>query len=450
MVTKVEKQAELAAQMQLVDIFRNFQAGSAVPIADDVKLEWLESRLQVLEQYWNEFSERHIRLCAWSSELDTTYFSQDAHTSVENYFLFAKAFLRSKIKQETPNPLLEHQMIQNQRNPPVLNSHLPRINIPKFSGKQREWESFKGMFTAMIIHDETLDSVRKLHYLLSSLTDTAAKVLGRTKFEVTSFEVAWEKLVRRFDNVNVRLFSHLENFIGCPIIQKRSASEINRILDVADETMQGLKDLHCPVDQYDVWFVHIIVKKLDSKTQESWNIHNEEMETMPNYKDLVKFLQNRAHSLIQTSVEQDEKSGKKSFGKEIRDFYCKKNNVHATTLEKSKYECPQCKNAHSLAECNVFKKLNALQRRDFVKKNQLCFNCMLGRHPSKFCRNRSRCTVCNSKHHSLLHSDASNFQSRVTSCSQERSSDSESVASGSQQIDNGSQPVLGSHAAFPS
>lgn len=293
----------------------------------------------------------------------------------------------------------------------------------------------------MIIKDETLDSVRKLHYLLSSLSDSAAKVLGRTKFEITNFEVAWEKLVRRFDNVNVRLFSHLENFMNCPSLRRRSASEMNRILDTANETVQGLRDLNCPFEHYDVWFIHIIVKKLDLQTQESSNIHNEEKEGMPKFKDLITFLQNRAHSLIQTSVEQDDKSGK-------RDFDRKKNtNSHATTLEKSKYVCPQYKSPHSLADCNTFKKLNVIQRRDFVKLNQLCFNCMLGKHPSKFCRNRSRCSVCNSKHHLLLHSDNGNtIQTRNANFAQEKSSNMKSNNSNLREINDTSQPTETLHA----
>lgn len=81
--------------------------------------------------------------------------------------------------------------------------------------------------------------------------------------------------------------------------------EINGILDLADETYQSLRDLNCPVNHYDVWFVHIIVKKFYEQTQESWNIHNEENDTMPTYRKLVRFLEHKAHSVDQTNKQDD-------------------------------------------------------------------------------------------------------------------------------------------------
>ena len=53
----------------------------------------------------------------------------------------------------------------------------------------------------------------------------------------------------------------------------------------------------CPVDQYDNWFVHLLVRKLDPNTRESWAIHEEENKAFSTYDDLLKFLENRVNSL---------------------------------------------------------------------------------------------------------------------------------------------------------
>lgn len=108
MVALKDKQTELATQLSLVGIFRSFQEHSAqTTVGEDLKLEYFLGRLDVLEQYWSEFSERHARLSAWSADLDSDYFSQDAHSSVENLYLIARSYLKNRIREETPDPVVQ-------------------------------------------------------------------------------------------------------------------------------------------------------------------------------------------------------------------------------------------------------------------------------------------------------------------------------------------------------
>ena len=50
---------------------------------------------------------------------------------------------------------------------------------------------------------------------------------------------------------------------------------------------------------YDNWFVHCVVRQLDSSTREQWHISQEGQTGFPKYKDLVSFLERRIQSLEQ-------------------------------------------------------------------------------------------------------------------------------------------------------
>ncbi|XP_065094964.1 uncharacterized protein LOC135716044 [Ochlerotatus camptorhynchus] len=58
--------------------------------------------------------------------------------------------------------------------------------------------------------------------------------------------------------------------------------------------------------------------------------------------------------------------------------------------------------AHCDDNCEAFLKLSPNNRLDFVKKHQLCINCLRGGHLAKDCRS-SLCRTCAKKQHSLLH-----------------------------------------------
>lgn len=72
-----------------------------------------------------------------------------------------------------------------------------------------------------------------------------------------------------------------------------------------------------------------------------------------------------------------------------------------------KHKCCCCKGLCSdLSACKMFKKMSLGERRKFVNRFKLCYNCLKSKDMSASCRKQKQCSVpeCNSKHHSLLHS----------------------------------------------
>lgn len=81
------------------------------------------------------------------------------------------------------------------------------------------------------------------------------------------------------------------------------------------------------------------------------------------------------------------------------------NTVHNQVSKSS--HCTVCSGGHAVHQCSRFKKLNSSSRRDLVRKNNLCFNCLYSTHSVAECKTKSSCNLCNNRHHTLIHTDSS-------------------------------------------
>ncbi|XP_014213949.1 uncharacterized protein LOC106643361 [Copidosoma floridanum] len=108
--------------------------------------------------------------------------------------------------------------------------NFPPLSLPTFSGKHEEWESFKQLFTSLVIKREMPKAV-KLQHLLSVVQGSAQQRLKGIDITDSNFDIAWEKLVRRFDNAQIRLFNHLENLINLPVVKPGNLPDLIQILD---------------------------------------------------------------------------------------------------------------------------------------------------------------------------------------------------------------------------
>ncbi|GFW27198.1 integrase catalytic domain-containing protein [Trichonephila clavipes] len=66
-------------------------------------------------------------------------------------------------------------------------------------------------------------------------------------------------------------------------------------------------------------------------------------------------------------------------------------------------QCPLCNGDHTLSRCDTFLKWSVQGSSDFVKTNNVCFNCLTQFHSVKTCKSKFRCKKCKKPHHSLLH-----------------------------------------------
>ncbi|KAH9638188.1 hypothetical protein HF086_005181 [Spodoptera exigua] len=62
-----------------------------------------------------------------------------------------------------------------------------------------------------------------------------------------------------------------------------------------------------------------------------------------------------------------------------------------------------CKGDHTLCHCEGFIKLNPIERCEYIKQHNLCYNCLAPGHSAYRCRLKMSCRKCNKRHHTLTH-----------------------------------------------
>lgn len=196
--------------------------------------------------------------------------------------------------------------------------------------------------------------------------------------------------------------------------------ELKRIYNSTVESVGALASLGCPIDQWDVILVFNMVKLLDSQSRKDWETSPTTSE-QSTFEELKQFVQSRVRAL-----EAVESSCKPSQIKPSNHQPSHPRKVTSLTISNkeskpSKYSCVLCKKPHYIAFCCSFQEKPVSERREFVRTQNLCYNC-LGNHKIHSCLSKKVCRSCQGRHHSLLHSeettDSSNSDSDTTAAQQ--------------------------------
>ena len=68
-------------------------------------------------------------------------------------------------------------------------------------------------------------------------------------------------------------------------------------------------------------------------------------------------------------------------------------------------KCVKCSGDHFVTNCQEFKDMPCDNKVNFIRQNNMCFNCLWKGHRSSDCRKPPQCGECTSKHNALIHID---------------------------------------------
>lgn len=416
-----------SAQTKLLGYILNFKQNSIDKVSVERRtLEHFQNRLTLLENYWDNFFKTDALLSNYESHDDYSnheYFIDELFVKGECSYISAKTELQKQIntivRDNAPAQLdLPPQTHRGDVSvPPPMSHSTPKIDVPIFDGTQGEWDAWKELFTAVVIDDIRIPDAIKLRHLLAGVGGPAKVALKGVSVTTSDFKVAWEKLLRRYDITKHKLYNHLENFINLPSVTQASATDLSLLVDSAEELVKGLTDLKCPVKEFDIWFVHLIERKLDPDTKLSWAIHEEKVETFSTYKNLLSFLECRISSLKTPKSSQNfnEVNPKKvnklnnsgTGPKQVSSHVAQNLSNQSSTKGKKKFKCQCCSENHSIFRCRKFLDLNADNRLQLIKSKKMCECCFSTKHPTQNCSASFSCSIsgCQRKHHYLLHRD---------------------------------------------
>lgn len=82
----------------------------------------------------------------------------------------------------------------------VSQTTLPRIQLPQFSGRYKDWPAFRDLFSSILGRDPSTTSVEKLHYLKTCVKGEAELLIRNFPMTGENFGRAWTALSSYYEN----------------------------------------------------------------------------------------------------------------------------------------------------------------------------------------------------------------------------------------------------------
>ncbi|KAF8777969.1 hypothetical protein HNY73_014746 [Argiope bruennichi] len=341
-------------------------------------------RLQRLEELLKEFERLDSELTVEDSEIE----------EFENRYFSLKLKFQNKIDVFNTSQFTS-VVTQNPSVQSISNFRLPKLTIPVFSGKFEDWMNFKDLFVSTVHSQLSLSNSQKFQYLKGLLSDEPASLIKHIPLSNDSYEEAWGKLMDRYDKKKKIINALIKTFLEQKGISQANSTNLRNIVDTSDEVLRGLKSLGEEASSRDPWLIHLLLQKLDPETRRLWSVKTSEIE-FPTWEEFLEFLNTRCSSLeLMVYNESDAKIPTKS-------SFVACENIQRNKSDKN---CSKCSGMHKLFKCIKFRNVDLNARKNFVKRNYLCFLC-LNSHKIKDCTNcHLKCIVCKGNHNSLLHED---------------------------------------------
>jgi len=361
----------------------------------------VETRLSQLDHYFAKFEATHDALIEFSNDakyMDQPYFRDNLFCTCEEVFLNTKAELAEMLLSfSTSGPLMNSTIDQNNSNLGSVHTSraLPKITLPKFSGKYQDWIPFRDLFLSMVGSNPDIKPVEKLHYLKTNVTDDAAKIIAGISITDENYARAWEKLKARYENKRVLINTQLDILFALKPVSKRCAKELECLRSIVAEVLESLESLGAQSSTWDCFIVYFVSRRLDPETLEDWEMQLKGTTEPPAYTDLNSFLEGCIRAL--ENVDARLASVKKPT---LLSAKSTSNSRVFTSVTSTPCAC--CGAPHFVSTCPTYKAKTPEQRRDFVTAKRLCYNC-LGTHPVVRCTSVKRCLVCRQAHHTTIH-----------------------------------------------
>ncbi|KAJ0169482.1 hypothetical protein K1T71_015069 [Dendrolimus kikuchii] len=394
----IEPQMDLLERLTKAE--RNFQKLGK----ERIKKSLIETRLEAAEDLWIDFKTNHKEIVANTSREQRNkeeYFRSDIYEQFQEQYLSYKALLKDVYHIYTTTDSQSKPTVSSKSECNEI-IRLPRIELPSFSGKYNEWQTFYDMFSSVIHQNASLPSVQKLHYLKSCLSGEPEQLIRNFSTTDANYNEAWEQLLKRYNNKKYNCNSIMQTLFSLKPIQVESATALKTLLDTTSSCLKSLNNIGVKTDTWDAIIVYMVVSKLDQETHKQWEYQISVMsEELPTWTQLAEFLEMRFRSLEMIEGSKTHNKNASQNSKQI--LKTKAFNAVVQEDKKNNNACPCCNGSHHICHCKQFGSKSVQDRYNLVQSKRLCFNCLGFAHSVKNCKQNTNCRKCGRRHHSLLH-----------------------------------------------
>lgn len=279
---------------------------------------------------------------------------------------------------------------------------LPQVNLKPFDGNYHNWLTFRELFEQMIHRNDNISTIEKFTYLKTTIGGDAAQLIKHISNTEQNYETAWNTITNRYNNDRRLVDTYLKIMMNQPKLKSETSAGLKMLHDTTMECINAMTNLKIDTKQCDFLLNYIIMQKLDRETKRLYEQSLNEPKKIQQFKEMMTFIEERFHTL--ESVEGERYDNEQQ------------NTKHVFNIIRTTVKCVMCKQQHLIKNCEQFAKLSASEKFKFIKRNNVCINCLNPNHLSKQCKSKHSCFTCQKKHHTLLHNDewANNKKENVT------------------------------------
>lgn len=146
---------------------------------------------------------------------------------------------------------------------------LPRIDVPKFDGRPRNWNPFCEQFESTVHNNPTLTNSDKFAYLRSLLIGLASDAISGLTVMSRCYKDARDILIDRFAKSDLIVQDHIENLIDLqPVRSSDDVLGLRRLYmfvlqaHILQVHIRGLKALHVAEDSFSTVLRPLIFRRL--------------------------------------------------------------------------------------------------------------------------------------------------------------------------------------------
>lgn len=289
---------------------------------------------------------------------------------------------------------------------------LPKLDVPTFNGNILQWRNFWEQFVISVHSRTTLSDSEKLVYLQQALQGGSAKnaVEGLSR-SGENYEEAIQCLTAHYDRPRLIHQAHVKAILEAAPLKDGTGKEVRKLHDTLQQHLRSLKAMG--YDPPGAFVTSTIELKLDATTMFEWQRHSQKSSSVPDYRDLLEFLNLRAQAsessvpdITQRKSKVDASNSRKPFVRNGAIASFTSTTEDQSSLSKS--VCILCgPEKHPLYACPKFKGMQHETKVSTLKSHGMCMNCLGPNHFSRNCKSIHRCQTCQRPHHSLLHIDRS-------------------------------------------
>ncbi|XP_073839184.1 uncharacterized protein isoform X2 [Musca autumnalis] len=350
----------------------------------------LECRLEILEGYFKQ-------LCDVQSKIEAINANDNTRSDLEETFIVAKSKILKLINKNRGSVSMEHSLL-NASMACGSSSRLPSLKLPNFDGKYSEYQRFIAAYNNIVHENHSISVIEKFNYLLNCLSGPALAVVEPFQVCEDNYEKALQRLQERYDNKVLIFLEHIDSLFNVPKMQKSDSVSLRHLIDTVSAVRGSLLSLGSEADVMNAILVHMVLSKVDNETKDNYD-EKQDFKSLPSW-DLCYELLSRRCQFLESHRKRTEFPEKVIPNKHNSPRF----NRPAHTFVNSNSNCSYCNSSeHSLSTCSSFANIVVSERFNFVKRNGHCINCLRKGHMVSKCSSKSRCRVCDSAHHTILH-----------------------------------------------